>query len=65
MVTIFGMGYVGLTLALFFAKKGIKVVGYDISEERINSLLKKESYVLESDIDNLLSLSIDNGLLLP
>jgi len=65
MVTIFGMGYVGLTLALFFAKKGVKVIGYDISEERINSLLSKKSYVLESGIDDLLASSIDKGLFLP
>ena len=37
-IAIVGLGYVGLPLAHAFAKKGNRVIGYDISEERIASL---------------------------
>lgn len=37
-VSIIGLGYVGLPLALLFAKRGIKVVGIDVSEKRVNDL---------------------------
>ncbi|MDP1629571.1 MAG: nucleotide sugar dehydrogenase [bacterium] len=37
---IVGRGYVGLPLAVAFAKKGIRVIGFDISREKI-ALLKK------------------------
>lgn len=65
MITVFGMGYVGLTLALFLTKKNIQVVGYDISKDRIFSLLKKKSYVLENGINDILNFSIDHKLLFP
>ena len=38
-IAIIGLGYVGLPLALEFAKK-FRVIGYDISEERVD-LMKK------------------------
>ena len=33
---VVGMGYVGLPLAVAFAEKGIKVIGFDINQEKIN-----------------------------
>jgi len=44
-ICIIGLGYVGLPLALEFAKTGFKVTGYDISPEKIDSLKKKKSYL--------------------
>lgn len=38
-IAIIGMGYVGLPLAIEFSKK-FNVIGFDISSERISSLLK-------------------------
>ena len=40
-IGIVGLGYVGLPLALQFAKKNFNVVGFDIDNNKI-SLLKKE-----------------------
>lgn len=37
-IAIIGLGYVGLPLAVEFAKKGFTVLGYDISKERIQQL---------------------------
>jgi UDP-N-acetyl-D-galactosamine dehydrogenase len=39
-LAIVGLGYVGLPLAVAFAKKGIKVTGFDISREKISALKK-------------------------
>jgi UDP-N-acetyl-D-glucosamine/UDP-N-acetyl-D-galactosamine dehydrogenase len=36
-LAVIGLGYVGLPIALEFAKK-IKVIGYDISEDRVNMM---------------------------
>ncbi|MBX3164298.1 MAG: nucleotide sugar dehydrogenase [Bacteroidetes bacterium] len=38
-IAVIGLGYVGLPIALAFAKK-VKVIGFDINEERVN-LMKK------------------------
>ena len=40
MVTVFGLGFVGLTTALGFAHLGYKVYGIDVDEER-KSIIKK------------------------
>ena len=40
LVAVIGMGYVGLPIALEFAKK-TQVIGFDINESRIASLKRK------------------------
>ena len=37
-VGIIGLGYVGLPLALEFANKGIKVIGFDLDSFKINKI---------------------------
>lgn len=45
-ISIIGLGYVGLPLAIEFAKK-YKVIGYDISSERISQIMNFEDITLE------------------
>lgn len=49
-VSVIGLGYVGLPLAVRIADQGMKVFGVDISESRVSQLAKGESYV--DDISN-------------
>jgi UDP-N-acetyl-D-galactosamine dehydrogenase len=35
-LALVGLGYVGMPIAVAFAKKGLKVVGFDLNEEKIN-----------------------------
>ena len=35
-LALVGLGYVGMPIALAFAKKGLNVIGYDINKEKIN-----------------------------
>jgi UDP-N-acetyl-D-glucosamine dehydrogenase len=45
-VGIIGLGYVGLPLALEFANKGIKVIGFDLDENKVEIINKqKASYI--------------------
>lgn len=44
-VTILGLGYVGLPLALAFAKKGFPVEGVDIDTDRVSRIQEGRSYV--------------------
>ena len=46
-VGIIGLGYVGLPLALTFAKSGFKITGIDIDKNRIARLNKGHSYILD------------------
>ena len=44
-VAIIGLGYVGLPLAVEFAKGGFKVIGYDVSERVCRSLMEGRSHI--------------------
>jgi UDP-N-acetyl-D-glucosamine dehydrogenase len=44
-VGVVGLGYVGLPLALEFARAGFRVVGYDVSERVVKRLLRGESHI--------------------
>ncbi len=44
-VGIVGLGYVGLPLAVEFAKAGFHVTGIDLQQSRVDRLMRGESYV--------------------
>lgn len=44
-VAVIGQGYVGLPLAIEFAKVGFPVTGIDLDEEKVSALNKGESYI--------------------
>jgi UDPglucose 6-dehydrogenase len=52
-ITVAGLGYVGLSMAVLLSQKHT-VIGFDINEERIHSLKKKKSPIIDNDIQNYL-----------
>jgi UDP-N-acetyl-D-glucosamine dehydrogenase len=52
-VGIIGLGYVGLPLAMEFAKAGFSVTGIDISESKVAELNRGHSYVQDVPTDTL------------
>ncbi|MCA9401543.1 MAG: NAD(P)-binding domain-containing protein, partial [Candidatus Omnitrophica bacterium] len=46
-IAVIGLGYVGLPLAVNFAKSGYHVSGLDTDHDRVDKILKKESYILD------------------
>ena len=44
-VGIIGLGYVGLPLAVNFAEAGVKVIGFDKSEAKVNKINHGENYI--------------------
>ncbi len=62
-VSVIGMGYVGLTLAITLADKGFQVFGYDISQSIINKLNKCQTHILEPRIEEYLQRLKETGKL--
>ena len=63
-IAIIGLGYVGLPLAVAFAKK-YPIIGFDINQDRIAQLSEGTDHTLEVSSDELnevLSLNGDTGL---
>ena len=54
-IGVFGMGYVGLPLALRYVEAGFKVIGFDIDEEKVTYLNQGKSYIEHIPSSRLLS----------
>ncbi|MGI8620121.1 MAG: nucleotide sugar dehydrogenase [Gemmatimonadaceae bacterium] len=52
-VGVVGLGYVGLPLAVEFAKAGFKVIGYDLSERVVAQLNEGESHIQDVPSDDV------------
>ncbi len=68
-VAIFGMGYVGVTLAVSLANRGHQVTGIDVQRSVVDSLNQGESHVFEPGLSDMLATnlkrkSIDFGTIL-
>lgn len=50
-IGIIGMGYVGLPLAITFAKKGFPVTGFDTDQGKCEKILKGETYIRHIPLD--------------
>ena len=44
-LAVIGLGYVGLPLALAFAKSQVKVIGIDIDEGKIDQIARGETLI--------------------
>ncbi len=58
-IAIIGLGYVGLPLAVEFAKK-YQVVGFDINEKRIEELRNAKDTTLETSSEELKSVNVNS-----
>ncbi len=46
-LSVLGLGYVGLPLAVAYAKAGFEVVGFDLSAEKVAAINAKRSYIID------------------
>src|SRR3954469_23313471 len=55
-IGVVGLGYVGLPLALEFAKAGFHVIGYDVSDRGGKALMSGKSHIQDVSSDELAKL---------
>jgi UDP-N-acetyl-D-glucosamine dehydrogenase len=46
-IAVVGLGYVGLPLAVEFAKKGFSAIGIDVDKERVEKIRQRVSYITD------------------
>jgi len=64
MITILGLGFVGLTTGLGFSKKGFKTYGIDINTERLNQLKKHQIPFHEPHLKEVLEENLGTSFIL-
>lgn len=60
-ISIIGLGYVGLTLALVLADSGFKIVGVDSLKSVVDRLRQKKSHIHETGINKLLKRQLNKN----
>lgn len=61
-ICVMGLGYVGLPLAVEFARLGFRVMGLDLNEQRVASIQRGESYIQDVSSANVAEV-VGSGLL--
>ena len=61
MVTVFGLGFVGLTTALGFARYGNMVYGIDVNKERADAISAGRVPFLEPGLDDALTETLNKN----
>lgn len=64
MITVIGLGFVGLTTALGFSEKGLKVYGYDINKEKTALIASGKIPFFEKDLDEVLAKNLNKNFLI-
>ena len=59
---VVGLGYVGLTLALAFTRKGQKIIGYDHNSKILNELKNGKTHIYEKGLSGILKRSLKNKI---
>jgi UDP-N-acetyl-D-glucosamine dehydrogenase len=61
-ICVVGLGYVGLPLAVEFARLGFPVTGLDVDQERVSAILRGESYIQDVSGDDVSRLLREGNL---
>jgi len=62
-VCVFGLGYVGLTLATVMAEVGFRVTGVEIRDEVLATLMRGSAHFYEPRLDARLKVQVERGAL--
>jgi UDPglucose 6-dehydrogenase len=62
-ISIFGLGYVGLTTAICFAHRGFKVIGVDVNADKVELINNGKSPFYEPKIEKILQKALEKRLL--
>ena len=60
-VSIIGLGYIGLPTAAVLASKGVKVVGVDIDQNVVNIINQGKIHIVEPELNNLVCEVVKSG----
>jgi UDP-N-acetyl-D-mannosaminuronic acid dehydrogenase len=62
-VSVIGLGYIGLPTAAVLASKGVKVVGVDINQHAVDTINKGKIHIIEPELDVLVHEAVQNKYL--
>ena len=64
MISVIGLGFVGLTTALGFSEKGNKVYGFDVNTEKTGLISQKILPFYEAGMQEVLEKNLNNNFII-
>ena len=61
-VAVVGLGYVGLPLCIRFCESGLKVIGLDVDQEKVDAINAGKSYIQHIDAGTISDLTSEHSL---
>ena len=62
-VSVIGLGYIGLPTAAVIASRDIKVFGYDVNANVVNKINSGQCHIIEPGLDELVNAKVGNNYL--
>jgi len=62
-VSIIGLGYIGLPTAAVLASKGVKVVGVDVNQHAVDTINQGKIHIIEPELDILVHKAVQDNYL--
>ena len=59
-VSVIGLGYIGLPTAAVISSKGVKVVGVDVNQHVVDNINQCKIHILEPELDVLVHNALQN-----
>lgn len=62
-LSVVGLGYIGLPTAAVFASRKMKVIGVDVSKKAVDTINRGEIHIVEPDLDLVVHAAVTEGYL--
>ena len=62
-ISVVGLGYIGLPTAAMFASRKIKVIGVDVNQHAVDTINRGEIHIVEPDLDMIVHAAVTEGYL--
>jgi UDP-N-acetyl-D-mannosaminuronic acid dehydrogenase len=62
-ISIVGLGYIGLPTAAIFASRGVKVIGVDVNYHAVDIINKGQIHIVEPDLEMVVQSAVNQGYL--
>lgn len=62
-ISIVGLGYIGLPTAAVFASRKVRVIGVDVSQQAVDTINRGEIHIVEPDLDMVVHAAVKGGFL--
>ncbi|WKS96254.1 UDP-N-acetyl-D-mannosamine dehydrogenase [Gallibacterium anatis] len=62
-ISVIGLGYIGLPAAAMFSSRGVKVIGVDVNQHAVDTINQGKIHIVEPDLEEIVQKAVSDGLL--